>query len=302
VVTTLFEAGHYELGAMTLCNSLIRSGYAGTVWCGVRGRPPNWAGPVSGWGRTIDVQAVAFDPPHHLTNCKPAFMLSIAERVPEASALVYLDPDIIIKCPWGEIEDWCVRGIAAIGDENWLTPASSPVRARWRQLREMLSVPRTAAETDGSLDIYCNAGFVGVPRRDLAFLELWGGLMESALAREIYDNPQLRSYLRTRHLDQELFNLALMSFADRCSLRGPEAMDFAPGGAILSHATGSPKPWNKNLVGRALLGKAPSKVDREFLRYCGGPLPVLDRWALRRRLAAYYLARGIGSFFRRSDY
>jgi hypothetical protein len=300
---TLFEAGHYEIGAMTLYNSLARSGYRGTLWCGVRGQPVHWTEGVSAQCLDVDVQLVPTDPARHLMNYKADFMLSIAERVPDARALVYIDPDVVIKCSWSEIEDWCVRGIAAVGDQNWLLPASSPVRARWRELRDRLSVPVVAGETSGSLDIYCNSGFVGVPRTELAFLVLWRDLMESALSLNVYGDAEVSSYLKALgHLDQELFNIALMSFTHCCSLRGPEAMDFAPGGETLSHSTGSPKPWEKNFVRRALLGNPPSKIDREFLRYCTSPLPALDERAHRRRLASYIVGRTIGAFFRRSDH
>jgi hypothetical protein len=208
-----------------------------------------------------------------------------------------------VKCKWSEIEDWCMRGIAAIADANWLMPASSPVRARWRQLRALLSVAPVLGESGGALDIYCNSGFVGVTRDDLPFVELWRDLLRSALDRNVYEDVELRSQLRAiGHLDQELFNLALMSYSHRCSLRGPEAMDFAPGGEVFSHAIGSPKPWQKRFVRRALIGKPPSKIDREFLRYCEGPLPAMGRWQQRRRFAAYLAARGVGAVFQRSDY
>jgi hypothetical protein len=216
---------------------------------------------------------------------------------------VYLDPDIVVKCAWSEVDDWCARGIAAVADTNWLIPESSPVRARWRQLRDELSVGPVTGETGGALDIYCNSGFVGVPTSDLAFLKLWRDLMQAVLARDIYRDVAMQSHLEVLgHLDQELFNLALMSFAQRVSLRGPEAMDFAPGGNVFSHAIGSPKPWQKHFVRSALTGKPPSKIDREFLRYSGEPLPALDRRQRRLRLAEYAVARAIGSIFRRSDY
>jgi hypothetical protein len=93
-----------------------------------------------------------------------------------------------------------------------------------------------------------------------------------------------------------------MGFAQRVSLRGPEAMDFAPGGELLSHAIGSPKPWQKHFVRSALMGKPPSKIDREFLRHCTHPLPALDPATCRRRLLHYAVARGVGTVFRRSDY
>src|SRR4029077_20919221 len=100
----------------------------------VRGQPLHWAGQVPERTGDVAVQMLPIDPPQHLMKYKPDFMLSIAARAPAAKAFIYIDPDIVIKSSWSEIDDWCVRGIAAVGDENWLMPASSPIRARWREL------------------------------------------------------------------------------------------------------------------------------------------------------------------------
>jgi hypothetical protein len=287
---------------MTLINSLARSGYEGAIWCGVRGERPDWMSqPDQLPGIRLCFASV--DPSEHLMNYKAAFILDVAERVPTANAFVYLDPDIVVKCAWADIADWCRHGIAAIGDGNWLMPASSPVRARWRAFRAESGVALVPGEAVGSLDIYCNSGFVGIPRQDLGFVELWRDLLLAAISRDVYNDERVTQHFKTLgHLDQELFNLALMSFAHRCSLRGPEAMDFAPGGEILSHAIGAPKPWQKHYVRRALVGRAPSKVDKEFLRYCRSPLPAVSATEQRTRMASYSVARAIGAVFRRSDY
>ena len=45
-ICTLFE-GDYHLGLAAFLNSLMRAGYAGTVWAGYRGALPPWLGQLN---------------------------------------------------------------------------------------------------------------------------------------------------------------------------------------------------------------------------------------------------------------
>ena len=318
VVTTLFEAGDYEEGACALLHSLRDSGYEGQVMCGVRdiGRSRlarRFEGSTLG-GR-IELVFSELGTEYHLSNYKPHFMLDMASRLPEVTHIVYFDPDLVVKCGWPFVARWCRENIAAVADENWFMPRSSPIRAQWRDLAGRLQVNGVGRARQGALDLYCNAGFVGLPMRFKGFLELWAGLIDSVLregqmeeqrlvSREGAETAEVSDGLAgsVKQVDQELFNVALMEFDDRVSLMGPEAMDFASGGRIFSHATGSPKPWNRDYIRMALRGYPPSKRDLEVLRKGAGQLSLVSDSVHRRRLAAYRVARVIGGVIKRTDF
>jgi hypothetical protein len=318
VVTTLFEAGNYEEGVRALLHSLRESGYEGQVMCGVRGIERSqlartFEGGILG-GR-IELAFSALSTEYHLSNYKPHFMLEVASRRPEVTHIVYFDPDLVVKCGWSFVARWCREKIAAVADENWFMPRSSPIRAQWRDLAERLQVRGAEGVEQGALDLYCNAGFVGLPIRFKGFLELWADLIDSVLREGTIEEQRLvsREGAETvgvsdgrmgsvKQIDQELFNVALMEFEDRLSLMGPEAMDFASGGRIFSHATGSPKPWNRDYIRMALRGYPPSKRDLEVLRKGAGQLSLVSDGVHRRRLVAYRLARVMGSVIKKTDF
>jgi hypothetical protein len=310
VVATLFEAGHYEAGVAALLNSLLASGFRGRVWCGVRGDVPQWLDPLavqSAVGDAITVKIMPLSPPGHLTMYKPHFMTAIAQKELAATSLVYFDPDIVVKCGWAFIDRWCARGIAAIADLNWCLPASSPVRADWDDARGKFSLGLPIPEQSTRLELYCNAGFVGVSKLCEGFWTTWQDLIDTTHAAGPTCETALsegRSMGRVGewHLDQDLLNIALMDWAHRAYLMGPEAMDFAPGGDVLSHATGTPKPWQRHFIRGALSGRSPSKRDREYLRYAAGPFQLYTSRALRRKLCCYRAARVLGTVARRVDH
>jgi hypothetical protein len=172
VVATLFERGHYEVGVAALLNSLIRSGFRGRVWCGIRGVTPAWLEPqrVSECAHgKLAVVTVNLDTERHLALYKPHFMMQVAQEEAAATSVVYLDPDIVVKCDWAFLERWCNRGIAAIADNGPSMPASSPERLDWRDFRAQIS-PAFDETRARPLDFYCNSGFVGVNRRCDAYL------------------------------------------------------------------------------------------------------------------------------------
>jgi hypothetical protein len=318
VITTLFEAGDYEEGVAALLNSLVTSGFKGRVWCGVRGlgtsRLASRIADQKLDGR-VEVKFLEIETHHHLRDYKPHFMLEAATREPDAECLVYFDPDIVVKCRWEFVEAWCSEGIAAIGDEKWQMPASSPIRAQWLEQRYRLDVQSYSTEAPGELDMYCNSGFVGIPSSKKEFLELWADLTDKVLnggpaevQRLIGRNGAEPVDVRddraepVNTFDQDLFNIALMGFGRYTKLMGSEAMDFASGGRIFSHATGAPKPWARKYIRLALQGYPPSKRDGQVLRHARGSISLVSTLTHRRRLAAYRLARLMGSFVRRTDF
>ena len=306
VVATLFEPGHYEAGVAALLNSLLEAGFRGRVWCGVRGVPPAWLEPSAVKtcaGEAITVQTVPVVTPGHLTMYKPHFMNLVAEEERSAASLVYLDPDIVVKCGWPFIDRWCARGIAAVADLNWCMPASSPVRADWDDARRNAGLDTRNSGRSAPLGLYCNAGFVGVSNSCRQFWQSWQSLIDTtvvagtAWAAALSEGRGMGLW----ELDQDLLNMALMDWGRHAYLMGPEAMDFAPGGAVLSHATGTPKPWQRHFIRSALRGRPPSKVDREYLRYASGPFRRSSLASVGRKLVCYKAARAVGVVLRRVD-
>jgi hypothetical protein len=151
------------------------------------------------------------------------------------------------------------------------------------------------------LDVYCNAGFVGVSRTSLGFLDLWAELIDAALASRADTIGPLVIRPGGTNNDQDLFNVALMGWSDRVSLMGPEAMDFVPGGMVFSHACAGPiKPWDGRYLRSALAGRPPQRSVRAYLANRGGPFDSQRRWRIRAQLFQYQLARAIGMLASRS--
>jgi len=307
VVATLFETGHYEAGVAALLNSLVAAGYRGRVWCGFRGVPPAWLEPSAVKARVgdaITIRCVPVTTTGHLTMYKPHFMNIVAQEERAAASLVYLDPDIVVKCGWPFIDRWCARGIAAIADLNWCMPASSPVRSDWDDARRNAAFDVSTSVRSAPLDLYCNAGFVGVSNHCRGFWEAWQKLIDAAVgAGEAWAEALSEGRgMGLWQLDQDLLNIVLMDWACHAHLMGPEAMDFAPGGCVLSHAAGTPKPWQRHFIWSALRGKPPSKIDREYLRYADGPFRRSSAASVRRKLVCYKAARALGVIARRVDH
>jgi hypothetical protein len=304
VAATVFESGHYERGAAALINSLIASGFSGRVWLGVRGPQPSWLSPnllAQLQAKSLEVNCVSISTSYDIPNYKPHFLLEVTRREGNTPVITYFDADMIVKCPWSFVEQWSASGIAAVGDENWLVPRSSPMRAQLRELRSRLEVAHKTDERPAPLDIYCNAGFLGLNTKHIGFLELWADLIDAFLANTRSAITSRRAF-PTVGPDQDLFNLALMSYGSYVSLMGPAAMDFAPGGDVFSHSTGAVKPWSRPFVRSALQGHPPSKRDAVYLHYSRGPVGRVPRSHHIRRTLEYRVARGIGSLMRRTDY
>ena len=300
-VCTLVE-GHHHFGLGALANSLYRQGYRGVLWAGYRGAMPPWA--KSGTdgefrvAKDFSIRFIPLDTDLHFANIKPVFMLDVLRRhSPEASALVYFDPDIVLKCDWSFFPRWITCGIAACEDVNSPMPSSHPIRHHWRQC-----AAKRGVSLGRQIDTYVNSGFVGVARTGLAFLEAWVEML-AVVGEEIGDLN--RFHLPPRpypfsNCDQDALNMVLMSDRFAFSLLGREGMDFQPGGWTMSHAVGIRKPWMKCLTMEALLGRPPSAADKGYWQNTGGPIQLypplshlLHRWDL-------LLASGISRFNRKT--
>jgi hypothetical protein len=305
-VVTLCEE-HYHPGLGALVNSLVAHGFAGTLWVGHRGPLPAWS--ANGHGPRpelapapgVRVAFVEVRTGRHLTNHKARFMREVlARHAPGADALLYLDPDIVLRHAWAFFPEWIAGGIAVCADVNPWFPASHPVRNAWRALARELGDDVDAA----TLDLYVNGGLVGVARERSTFLDTWERYTVAMAARGpgLGDGP-------TGHApgpevpdgrtspwmtpDQDALNLACMAHAAELSLMGPQAMSLARGWPVVGHAIGSPKPWTKRFVRAALRGEGPTRADEAFLAHARGAVAALGPAELLRRRAALRLARGL---------
>ena len=302
-VCTLFE-GHYHYGVAGLVNSLSAAGYQGTVWVGHRGPLPSWIVDGDGFDSatkclrvtpTIELQTVELNPPVGLTFYKPTFMLDILERLaPDVGAVSYMDPDMVVKCDWTEIEQWITPdGVALVEDVNWSMPSQHPKRARWQAFFAGHGVKPVRP-----LERYYNAGFVGVARAQIDVVRAWQRIC-GIVAAHSGGSPQQRRVGERDHLfhsaDEDALNFTLSLSTTRLETFGPEAMDLVPGGKHLSHAVGSFKPWQGHHVRRALQGRPPNVAGEWFYHFAAGPLLPFSRVKLAKRRVAMRVALALGA-------
>ncbi len=306
-VCTLFE-GHYHLGAAALANSLWASGFRGRFICGLRGPLPPWAEPsrdggngyrVRDLGEGFEIWFVPVDTEIHFTNYKPTFLNEMWDGpAAEAERFYYLDPDIVLKCPWSLIYRWAENGIACSEDVNFYLPPRHPLRLEWKSWLEAQGVEVMRPE----LDRYYSGGFIGVPKAERGFLKIWEAMIlkvgtaigslskiKQGSANSVFHTP-----------DQDAMNIAFMASLAPINSAGWESMDFTHGGHLLSHAIGSRKPWRGGFVKLALQGYPPSLPAKAFLDYIDGPIEMFspsEKAKLRRNLR---FAALIGRFYRRT--
>lgn len=294
---SLFE-GDYHLGAAALLNSLHRSGFAGTFVCGYRGARPSWASQTASLA-PLRVRWIEISVPIHLTNYKPAFMRSCLHvYTPEATAVGYLDPDIVVKAPWPMLERWIQSdGVALCEDINASFPSGHPYKFVWNDFfaRRHLIPQRT-------LERYYNGGFVAVARARESFLICWEKIIE--LGGQEVDSLKGLKHSGPGTLfhstDQDALNMALLLDPVPIYATGPEGMDFLPGGHLLSHAAGGRKPWRGGFFREALLGRPPGTAHKQFHRYADSPVSVLSSPTLAWRRFELAAAALLGRFYRRA--
>jgi hypothetical protein len=288
-ICTLFE-GDYHYGVGALVNSLYHHGYRGIIYAGYRGALPPWAkGAEPGDGGydftfapAAHLRFIPLNVDIHFTNYKPSFMLELWRKYcPQATALFYFDPDIVINCRWSFFEEWVQGGVAVCEDINWRMPNNHPKRNKWRDHCRKLAIdlPRV-------LDSYHNGGFIGIEKQSAGFLLLWQTLIASIGAvgmdlRELGSNDPAASFT---HFDQDCLNISLMGCKESISPVGQDGMGFQYGGGgwIMSHAAGGMKPWRKGMLLTSLLKAVPpGNADKGFYNYTQNPIRLYS-WVLQR--------------------
>ncbi len=296
-ICTLFE-GHYHLGAGALINSLHAAGFAGRVICGHRGAPPAWAAAAGRLAGPIEVRFVPVETRRHLTNFKPAFLRDCRERhAADADQLYYFDPDIVVKAPWTVLARWAADGVALCEDVNGYLPARHPYRLAWEDFLRDNALPVVRR-----LDRYYNAGFIGLPRAGTELVATWSRIIDLAETR-LGGRSQLKNagpHQLFHSADQDALNLALMVSTIPINGAGPEAMDFQPGGHLLSHAAGGAKPWRGGFLVAALRGHPPGTPQKSFFDFVETPLRLIPPARLARLRLSLRAAAWLGRMYRRA--
>jgi hypothetical protein len=306
-ICTLFE-GDYHLGLAAFLNSLVRAGYAGTVWAGYRGALPPW---ISQLERIENNHADEFRVTNHvrlaflklstsihLTNYKPRFMLDLlAKEARDCKYLWYFDPDIFVTGSWSFFTDWQSCGIALCQEvvDN-IFPADAPLRQQWMKLAAGIGFadPRP-------VNNYYNGGMVGIPAAHSEFLEEWERLIDLAASLG-YDLKYLGHGTREMPFniyDQDALNIAIMYTKLPLATLGPQGMGFILGASMMMYHAVGQKPWRGSFLLRALKGVPPSGAMKFFFTVVETPIRVYAPLPLRANKLACSIAAFIGRFYSR---
>jgi len=311
IICTLFE-NDYHYGVAALINSLYYNGYLGEIFVGYKGSLPQWSLEANEsnellWTGShsfkvtekLQVHFLPIDTHYHLTNYKPNFMLRVwNDFAKDAGAIAYFDPDIVIKCRWEFYESWMSHGVALVHEvvSNDMPP-SHPIRLEWKKIIESCNRQQTR-----EIYSYINAGFCGVSKENVEFIEVWADILDCAIQKYKPDVKRLTSFDKTSpfcFFDQDALNVAAMCCESPISEIGPEGMDFIHGGWTMSHAVGAPKPWKKRFLLSALKGNSPSLPDKAFWLYANGPIQNNSSIKIKVKRASISVASFIGRFYRR---
>jgi len=310
IVCTLFE-NHYHYGLAALINSLYAKGYRGEIYAGYKGNLPQWAENAKpnseiNWlnantlnvSEDLQIHFLPIEADVHLANYKPSFMkLLFTNMRTDIDGIVYFDPDIVIKCKWSFFEKWIGYGVALVHEiiSNDM-PQTHPIRKGWIEVAQKIN-----REVTRTINSYINSGFCGVLRKDIEFLYLWEDIINVAavhydLNKNRFIHSQDRSNLFFAH-DQDAFNIAAMCCNCPVSEMGPEGMDFLQGGFTMSHAIGSPKPWNKKYLISSFKGINPTMADRGFWAYSTSPIRCYSDKTVKIKRISISAAGFIGRFY-----
>lgn len=310
-VCTLFEKKHH-FGVAALINSLDRYGFQGNIYVGYRGSLPNWASEAISdntidWPNAltlkikehVNVYFLPVSTEYHLAHYKPDFMLTLLSGIANKSdSLAYFDPDIVITCNWSFFEEWISYGVAVVHEiVSSDMPDNHPVRAKWKKVISELNRTQTH-----SIYSYLNCGFCGVSIQNIDFLKAWSEACSIAVKSYNMDPSQFAAMDHTKtfwSIDQDAFNIAAMSCECSISEMGPEAMNFIGGGFTMSHATGSPKPWDKAFLSSAFAGKSPSLADKQYWKNANGLISPYSGKEIRSKIKIIKIASFIGRFYRK---
>lgn len=280
IVCTLFE-GNYHYGVGALANSLYKNGFRGTIWAGYRGKLPSWATPLTNLkgfyqffaAPDCTIHFIPLDTPHHFTNFKPHFILHLYKKFClDADSIFYFDPDITIKCSWSFYEQWINYGIALCQEIVYSNmPSNHPVRQAWKEFAN-----RRGYYCHRNLNQYFNGGFIGLKTEYISAISTWKQLLDdiNVLDKQPAGLKRKSPLDLFYSVDQDALNLMAMITPHQLSTIGPEGMDFVGGGYTMSHATGSPKPWNKKFTYDVLNGKPLSLADKEYWKNVSLPIQL----------------------------
>ncbi|MBA3939152.1 MAG: hypothetical protein H0X38_17025 [Planctomycetes bacterium] len=309
IICTLYEK-RYDRGVGALINSLVAAGFTGTVHVGYRGALPYWIGqcaplPAAAPGVStyrvgpLTVVFTALATANHFANYKPQFMAQLLDAAAGTGVerIFYFDPDIVLKGEWTFFEEWARDHVALCADVNAECGAHHPLRLAWRRYFGAHGMTWNA-----TLAVYVNSGFLGVPVACRPFLDEWmrvQELMGPAMGGLGNFIPKTRTFLFHQG-DQDALNATMDQTRFPLSIAGQDAMDFAPGGYLMSHAQGRPKPWDKPFIRHALGGQPPTAADKQYWRHVVAPLALYSAPACRWRRFCLSVGGLLGRFYRRA--
>ena len=237
---------------------------------------------------------------YHMTNYKPTFMLQLFNGLcKEMEQIAYFDPDIVLRCNWKFFQTWMSNGVALVHEiVNNDMPPSHPIRKEWAKVAILCN--RTEPR---ELYSYINAGFFGVSREFIEFVELFKEVIQVAKANFHMEDSVFQLTTDRSDLfyakDQDALNIAAMYSHSPISEMGPEAMDFSNSGFTMAHAVGSPKPWAKDFISSALRGVPPSMAEKAFWANVTGPITIYSSSKIKWMMTSLKIAGLIGRFYRR---
>jgi hypothetical protein len=307
-ICTLFE-GDYHLGLAAFVNSLVRAGYAGTVWAGYRGALPPWVSQLERGDKSqadefrvtdqVRLVFIKLDTSILLSNYKPEFMLNLlANEARDCKYLWYFDSDIFIQASWSFFADWQSHGIALCEEvvDN-IFPADNPIRQQWIKLAAGIGLtdPRP-------VNRYYNGGMVGIPSAHAEFLDKWKRLINLAgsLGYDLRNFAHGSREMPFNMSDQDALNIAIMYTRSPLSTLGPQGMGFILGASMMMYHAVGQKPWRGSFLLRALRGTPPSGAMKFFLTQAGSPIRAYSPMHLWVKRLACSLAAFAGRFYRRS--
>ncbi|OKH27900.1 hypothetical protein NIES2101_43755 [Calothrix sp. HK-06] len=313
VVCTLYES-HYHYGVAALINSLYSNGFKGDIYVGYRGDLPFWALEANkstmDWedsktlrlANDLSIHFLPVSSNVHFTNYKPEFILQLWNNhlnQSVISGIFYFDPDIINKCDWSFYENWISYGVSLVNEIVWNDmPPTHPKRQQWLKVANSLNYSVT-----NNLNSYLNAGFIGVSKNHIGFVRMWNELIEHSVKEFNFDKTKFFQSKNNYSLfsvgDQDLLNLTAMCTKEPISLFGPEGMDFLGGGWLMSHSTGSPKPWKTNFLKELIFGKKPTIQSKLYWQYSCGIIKAHSPLHIRKKLFAMKAASFLSRFYNR---
>jgi hypothetical protein len=305
-ICTLFE-GDFHFGLAAFLNSLVRAGYAGTVWAGYRGMLPPWLGQLKRASPDADeywiadqvrVVFIKVNIDIHFTNYKPNFMLNLlANEARDCKYLWYFDPDNWVQASWSFFAEWQSHGIALCQDAvDNIFPADAPLRQQWMKLAAGIGFadPR-------QVNHYHNAGMVGVPSAHAEFLEDWIKLIN--LAESMGYDLKILGHGSREHpfnmIDQDALNIAIMYAKSPVTTLGPQGMGFISGASMMMYHAVGQKPWRGSFLLRALRGMPPSGAMKFYFTLVESPIRAYAPLPLWVKRHACSIAAFVGRFYRR---